>query len=271
MEKEDIISSALLEMYVIGVASPEENAQVEQWRIQYPEVDEEIKSIEKAMESYAMVNAVKPSDAVKDKIFASLQKSSPVTISSKSNNSIGAAQSVVEKSSAKIVSFSPLGRIAAAAAILILLVSNVFYYNKYKNAQDQYAEGQQQLAEMNSHLTDMDRDMNIVQSKYSKPVALDGLEAAPDAAAKIFWMKNTGEVYVDPKNLPMAPHGHQYQLWAMVDGKPVDGGMITSKDGKNYTIQKMKSFGKAQAFAITLETAGGNPVPKGKMYVMGKI
>lgn len=268
MEKEDIISSALLEMYVLGVASQEERAQVEQWRVQYPEVEAEIKSIEIAMESYAMANGVKPSDTVKEKIFASLQ---PMAPAAKVSAVSPATTSYTEKPSAKIVTFSPLGRIAAAAAILILLVSNVFYYNKYKNAQGQYAEGQQQLAEMNSHLTDMDRDMNIVQSKYSKPVALDGLEAAPDAEAKIFWMKNTGEVYVDPKNLPMAPQGHQYQLWAIVDGKPVDGGMITSKDGKNYNIQKMKSFGKAQAFAITLETNGGNPEPKGKMYVMGKI
>jgi len=268
LEKQDIISSALLEMYVLGVASQEENAQVKHWRVQYPEVDAEIKSIELAMESYAMANGVTPSDTVKEKIFASLQ---PIIQAVKVPPVYPLITPVSEKPSAKIVTFSPLGRIAAAAAILILLVSNVFYYNKYKNAQGQYAEGQQQLAEMNSHLTDMDRDMNIVQSKYSKPVALDGLEAAPDAAAKIFWMKNSGEVYVDPKNLPMAPHGHQYQLWAIVDGKPVDGGMITSKDGKNYNIQKMKTFGKAEAFAITLETAGGHPQPKGTMYVMGKI
>ena len=47
--------------------------------------------------------------------------------------------------------------------------------------------------------------------------------------------------------------------------------MITSKDGKKYKIQKMKTFGKAQAFAITLETEGGNPEPKGSVYVLGKI
>lgn len=268
MEKEDIISSALLEMYVVGVASQEERAQVDQWRLQYTDVDSEIKSIESAMESYAMANAVSPSESVKERIFASLQ---PNALFSGTPAVSSSNTPVIEKPQAKIVAFSPLGRIAAAAAILILLVSNVFYYNKYKNAQDLFSEGQQQLAEMNSHLTDMDRDMNIVQSKYSKPVSLDGLEAAPDAAAKIFWMKNTGEVYVDPKNLPPAPHGHQYQLWAFVDGKPVDGGMITTKDGENYKIQKMKTFGKAEAFAITLETAGGHPQPKGKIYVMGKI
>ena len=85
-------------------------------------------------------------------------------------------------------------------------------------------------------------------------------------------MKNTGEVYIDPSNLPEAPSGKQYQLWAIVDGKPVDGGLIIStKKGDKYQIQKMKTFGKAEAFAVTLETTGGNPTPKGDMYVMGKM
>src|SRR6185436_617185 len=103
----------------------------------------------------------------------------------------------------------------------------------------------------------MDEGMQVVQSKYSIPVALKGMEASPGAAAKIFWMQNTGEVFIDPSNLPEAPAGKQYQLWGIVDGKPVDGGMIlTSSKDKKYRIQKMKTFGKAEAFAITLETEG---------------
>ena len=203
-----------------------------------------------------------PSLAVKNKIFAEL-------------NSLNQSTNVNESTStAKVVSMSPLRNIAAAAAVLLLIgssVLNFFYYNKYQDVSGKYAESQQQIASLNQHLTEVDKDMSIIQSKYSEPVSLKGLEAAPEAAAKIFWMKNTGEVYVDPTNMPMAPAGKQYQLWAIVDGKPVDAGMITSKDGKKYSIQKMKTFGKAQAFAITLETEVGNTQPKGVMFVMGEI
>ncbi len=103
------------------------------------------------------------------------------------------------------------------------------------------------------------------------PVVLNGTPHAPDALAKIYWMKNTGEVYVDPTNLPGVPEGKQYQLWAIVDGKPVDAGMISTEKGI-YHIQKMKSFGQAQAFAITLEKAGGSPTPTmDQMFVIAKI
>lgn len=260
MEKKEIISSGLLEMYVMGATSSDESIKVEQWRSMFVEVDEEIINIEKSLEAYAFANAITPSSSVKEKIFISIKNNS-----STENKSL---------QSAKVVSISPLRNIAAAAAVLLLIgssVLNFFYYNKYNDVNSKFNESQQQIALLNEHLTDLNNDMGIVQSKYSEPVSLKGLEAAPDAAAKIFWMKNTGEVYVDPINLPMAPNGKQYQLWAIVDGKPIDGGMITSKDGKKYHIQKMKTFGKAQAFAITLETEGGNPQPKGTMYVMGEI
>ena len=117
------------------------------------------------------------------------------------------------------------------------------------------------------------QDLNVVQSKYSEPVRLNGLNETPDATAKIFWLKNTGEVYVDPSNLPEIPAGKQFQLWAIVDGKPIDAGLIeTSTNKLKYRIQKMKAFGKAQAFAITIEKEGGNNTPTmEKMVVMGKL
>ena len=80
-------------------------------------------------------------------------------------------------------------------------------------------------------------------------------------------------LHLAPSGLPETPVGMQYQLWAIIDGKPVDAGMILSNSsGDKYHIQKMKSFGKAEAFAITLETQGGNATPTmDKMYVIAKV
>jgi anti-sigma-K factor RskA len=117
----------------------------------------------------------------------------------------------------------------------------------------------------------MSHDLDVVTNKYAMPVVLNGTPHAPDALAKIFWMKNTGQVYIDPTNLPKVPTGKQYQLWGIVDGKPVSGGMIETSKGV-YQIQKMKSFGKVDAFAITLEKAGGSPTPTmDEMIVSAKM
>jgi anti-sigma-K factor RskA len=260
VEIKDIISSGLLEMHVLGMTTAAEAAEVEAWAMKYPEVKAELTVIEISMEQYAMANAIEPSASLKEQIAGTINFSSTVH---------------GKQEPAKVIGIAPFWKYAAAASIILLLGSvllNLNYYNRLEKADTALSATRQELLATNDKLDTMNADLGVIQNKYSKAVSLEGLPAAPDAAAKIFWMKNTGEVYIDPSNLPDAPAGKQYQLWGIVDGKPVDGGMIiTSSKDKKYRIQKMKTFGKAEAFAITLETEGGNPTPKGEMYVMGKM
>ena len=266
METQDIISSGLLELYAAGIATEKESKEVEQWSGQYFEVAEELKDIFSSMEAYANSHAIAPDASVKQKIFAGINTAS---------NKDWIAPVLAEAKPARVLTVYPYWKLVAAASVLLLIGSitlNIFTYDKYKDADTNLMATRQTLASLEEKNKVTEAGMDIVHNKYSVPVSLNGLEAAPEAAAKVFWMKNTGEVYIDPSNLPDAPEGKQYQLWGIVNGKPVDGGMIlTSKKGDKYRIQKMKTFGKAEAFAVTLEAEKGNQEPKGPMFVMGKM
>ncbi|MEP6949311.1 MAG: anti-sigma factor [Ginsengibacter sp.] len=267
MNKNDIISSGLLELYALGLSSPEETLQVEEWVSQYPDIKEEIEAIEMSLESYAQAHAIVPSPLVKNKILSQIaqdEEKNVYTLPSANNRK---AQSNVYR----IPAFFKL----AVAAIFVLLIGSIVltysYYTKYESASSDLQVAQQKLEQQNQANLAMKTDINVMTDKNSQPVVLKGTPHAPDALAKIFWMKNTGDVYVDPSNLPATPSGKQYQLWAIVDGKPVDAGMISTEKGIYY-IQKMKSFGHAEAFAITLEKAGGSPTPTmDEMFVISKI
>lgn len=264
MEVNDIISSGLLELYVMGLASPEEVRDVEAWAKQYPEVAAEIAAIEKGMESYAQAYAVQPDENVKAKVMASIGADS-------NEGNTGIVKDIYSAAEPKVRSMAGW-KWAAAASIILLIGSaamNVIYYNKYNDANKVLAETQQQLALEQQHSNDMKTDMDMVHG--GMPVALKGMDVMPDATAKIFWIKNTGEVAIDASSLPDAPAGMQYQFWGIVDGTPVSGGMIITNDkGKKFRLQKMKSFGKAQAFAVSLEKEGGSPTPT-KVVSMGQI
>jgi len=266
LEIQDIISSGLLELYAAGIASETETRQVHEWVSLYPEVAVELKEIMIGVESYATVQAMVPSASVKEKIFA--------RINTKEIGKVIPIQPVADNEFKQIERY-PYWKMIAAASVIMLIASivlNVFTYNKFSKADQNLLALKETVDSIQEKKNEMEADMNIVQSKYSMPVSLKGLEAAPDATAKIFWMQNTGEVFIDPSNLPDAPAGKQYQLWGIVDGKPVDGGMIlTSKKGDKYRIQKMKTFGKVEAFAVTLEPEKGNATPQGPMFVMGKM
>ncbi|MEO6669092.1 MAG: anti-sigma factor [Ferruginibacter sp.] len=276
MELNEIISSGLLELYVLGMATEQETAQVTAMAKQYSEVKAEILSIELSLEHYANIHCVNPHVKMKAQIYDA--------VTGKPNNSTVAVPFPQKEQPvpAKVIAVSSFWKYVAAASIILLIGSailNYNYYNKYEVANDDLATAnkeklniEQQLAAAEQSNDELKNNLNVVQSRYSEPHLLPGLPTAPDAVAKIFWMKDSHDVYIDASNLPDAPAGMQYQFWGIVDGKPVNGGLIvTNKKEDKFKIQKMNSFGRAEAFAVTLETMGGNPQPKGTMYVMGKM
>ncbi len=264
MNKEEFISSGLLELYATGISSVEETRMVEDYLKQFPELREELKDIEISLENYAQANAIQPSSSVKEKIFNS------VFPEAKEGNDKMSKVIPINRN----VRVMPFYKLIAAACFILLIGSGILnytFYRKYHNANQDLQIAQQKIDHQEKSNLAMTEDLNVMTNKYAQPVVLNGTPHAPDALAKIFWMKNTGQVYIDPTNLPQVPEGKQYQLWAIIDGKPIDGGMITTEKGI-YHIQKMKSFGKVDAFAITLEKEGGSPTPTmDEMIVSAKM
>jgi anti-sigma-K factor RskA len=90
-------------------------------------------------------------------------------------------------------------------------------------------------------------------------------------SAAVHWNTETDEVYFDASQLPASPASKQYQLWAIVAGKPVNAGVIDLSAAREV-FQKMKSVKGAQAFAVTIEKAGGSPAPTlDTMCLLGKV
>jgi hypothetical protein len=149
-----------------------------------------------------------------------------------------------------------------------------------------------QMSEMNLQMSELKKDNEqmtaAVQSTkknmeyagalaelYRNPnfklIRMAGLEKSPESSVAAFWNQKTNEVMLDVQKLPAAPAGKQYQLWSIVDGKPVDIGMLDDEfSGKVLKMRNTKAG--SVAFAITLEKTGGVPSPTmEEMYVMGKV
>ncbi len=68
----DFIESGILEMYVLEQTSTEETMQVQQMAAQYPEVQQEIESISRALELYAQSQAVEPDVTIRPFLMATI-------------------------------------------------------------------------------------------------------------------------------------------------------------------------------------------------------
>ena len=263
----------------MGLCSHEESLQVEWWSKAYPEVRTELEAIETAMEKYAMAAAIPVESNVKSKIFAAIEQQEAVVeeqVAPKNNDKASEVSNANEPATGVVRPMLSKWKLLAAASVILFIASAIFNFVAYDKLQETAAklnQTEQDLVAKNKSIAEMNKNVGVVQDKNSVPVSLAGLPAAPNAAAKIYWMKNTGDVYIDASNLPAAPQGMEYQLWGIVDGKPVDAGMITTASGSRFQVEKMKSFGslKIDAFAVTLETKGGKPQPEGEMYVLGKL
>jgi anti-sigma-K factor RskA len=81
------------------------------------------------------------------------------------------------------------------------------------------------------------------------------------AYAIVYWdtVSTSKDVYLMVNNLPQPTSGKQYQLWALLNGEPIDLGMI--EVSQKRLLYRMKNLQNAEAFAITLEPKGGSQRP----------
>lgn len=240
MNIKEYISSGIVESYVLGLASAEERNEFEQLCSEYPELVEARTAFEISLEKQAMQNAIDPPSTLKNEIWESI-------------------------SAPRQMNWWKL----AAAACFILFAGSIFFYinlyNKNKKLEKEYSST---VTKMN----DFEKDMHVVMDNPSiKMASLKGTNMSPASFTTVYWDTTSHDVWLLINNLPQPPSDKQYQIWAILNNKPIDLGMIDNKwfIDQNRLLIKAKNVQQAEAFAITLEKMGGNPTPKGDMYVSG--
>lgn len=272
MDIQAYIQSGIIESYVLGIASAEEVAELEILQLQFPEVAEAVSEFSSSIEEYSLKNAIAPPPVVKSNTMAAIKKEQtfPPVISLPT----GAPPTAVI--SAKHYSIL---RMFAAASVILFLVSgglNLYLYKQYSQKSGDYRA---LLAERNSllvnnqvyqtHLRQWQSAAEMMADPAMAMIKMKGTAGREQNLATIFWNTTNKDVYLMPNKLPHPSKGKQFQLWALVNGKPVDAGML-SPDCEG--VCKMKNIPQAQAFAITLENEGGSPTPNmQEMYVLGKV
>ena len=261
MNLQEYISSGILEAYALGELSREEKNEVERNLLQYPELKEELRQIEMVQESLVNELTLEPKVAVKKNIFQIIEG---------------------EETNPKLAPVSlPSSRInySLAAAIVLTLVSSVLafrYYYKWKQADtsltELLAQNQRIASEynaVNQRLDKIESDLKITTSPAFKRTILNGTENAPESMAFVYWNSSTHDLYLSIEKLRELALEKQYQLWAIVDNKPVDAGVF---DSTFSGLLKMKNISGATAFAVTIEIRGGAVTPSLEtMQVIGNV
>lgn len=267
----------------MGALSEGEAEQVAGAMCRFAEVRAEVAALEAILMSGTQADAIAPPPGLDDKIWAAIEASAPPRTSSETPAANG---STITTTAPKII---PLGRpqsrrmawpLAASLALLIgSLAANFIFWDRGEQNGRELAALQTKTEEMSTKQQALTASLSRYQ-KEADLMAQPGMLTIPmqttqkdkPMAATMYWDKAKGEAYVSVQKLPPPPAGMQYQLWAIADGKPVDIGMMENEIALTGGMQKVpKSVLASQAFAISLEKAGGSPTPTAeRIYVLGK-
>jgi anti-sigma-K factor RskA len=283
------IESGILELYVLGQLTAQEQAEVEAMAVQYPEVKQEIDAIEHAMEQYALAQAVHPAEGLDQKILARISGEKqgmaetseiPASEPAKASNAIVVPLNIDNNYEAKVRTL----RIALAACIALLIVSAVALFSartELDSAKDQIAElslDKEKFTATVNYMKQTNAELQKIADMTADPnwkfVKLAGTPMDPKASMMVYWHTTGKHVMMDNRKmkLPATDKDHQYQLWALVNGKPVDLGVFDVNADSAQILVSMKDIAAAQTFAVTLEKRGGSPSPTmTQMIVAGDV
>lgn len=249
MEKfniQEYLDSGVIEMYVLDQLNDAEREAVEKLATQYPEIREEIAEVEEAMGTYHTLEGLTPPDHILSNIMAAT------------------APSTVEEPIVTALPKRTLSIIWPMAAAVVGLALAAWMYMGKQSAQQEIAALKKTTENLraneqviSSRLQVTEQELNELKGSCCAERVV--VKAGDQPIASVYWNKNARLAHLKLENLD-DPGNEQYQLWAIVGGKPVSIGVVDWEAlQKGLVSFEFKS--KPEAFAISLEPFGGSPMP----------
>lgn len=262
MDIEKYIASGILELYIAGALSPEENLEVQHYAIQYPEIQKEIEAIEAAMlQLTKTVSPGLPADGFK-------------RLKSKLDDVITFLPTASEKK-------TPWSSYLGWAASLLLAIGLLWVYLENNNLKSEIEITNQEkqsleeiLSGVRSDVADKETLLQALRDKNVTVIDLGGQTISPRSYAKAYWNKEEEKVIIDAQGLPEPPDGYAYQVWSLkLDPlTPTSIGLLEDFVADTNKLFTLPNPNDTEAFGITLEPEGGSNTPNlEQLYTLGAV
>ena len=263
MDVDKYIASGILELYVAGTLSDQENLEVTAYAKEYPEINAEIISIEAAiLELTATSSNIKPYPFTTLKNTLQGPEETKVVPLTKEKNSW-------------------ISYVGWAASVL-LAIGLFWIYNQNQELKSELEvvsetnlRLEDQIADSDTSLEKTQALLNALRDKNIEVITLGGQAVSPDSYAKAYWNKTEEKVFIDAKGLPEPPNGFVYQVWSLKLSPtltPTSIGILdTFKEDENKVFA-LNNSNNSEAFGITLEPEGGSESPNlEQLYTLGTV
>lgn len=247
MDIRQYIESGILEAYALGVCTDDECAEVERMAATHQEIKEALQAACADVERLAQLGAVDPSPALKSRILERISR---------------------EADAAPTPRKIALNRISAIFIALAFTAAAFAVWFGQKRYETLRKESDQRIQTLEKQVNDCETQNQQLRQTRQQIAALGNRNTRalrlqplpgknPEWTAWVYHNPNDGYTLINTADLPPAPAGKSWQLWAIVAGTPQSMGVL-SKQRELFPIDFVAA---AQAFAISLEPEGGSPTP----------
>lgn len=264
MDVKKYIASGVLELYVAGSLSEEENIEVYRNAQEYPEIRKEIEAIESTILSLSKMSSPGISFT---KGFHDIRRRTGLY-----------REPITREASERKWDWRAYSGWAAA---LLFAAGTLWFYLDGKQMKiemnivaKENSVLEQQIFEARNTIANSKALLNTIRSKDITVIPLGGQDISPTSYAKAYWNKETQQVFIDAIGLPEPPDGMVYQVWSLKLNPltPTSIGLLEDFTSDENKIFAVTNLNESEAFGITLEPAGGSESPTlEQLYALGTI
>ncbi|WP_313790803.1 anti-sigma factor [Flagellimonas sediminis] len=262
MEVDKYIASGILELYVAGALTPEQNLEVQHYALQYPEIQKEIEAIELAILKLAASVSPKMAEDGFEQIRAELDD-------------------VIQFTPSESKRKAPWGNYLGWAASVVLAIGLFWLYTENRALKSEIEITSQEKLKLEETLVST-RDAIVrkealleqLRDQQVTVIALGGQAVSPSSFAKAYWNKEENKVIIDAQGLPEPPAGFTYQVWSLkLDPlTPTSIGLLDDFSIESDRLFVLENANDSEAFGITLEPEGGSASPTlEQLYTLGAV
>lgn len=265
MDIQEYIASGVLELYVAGSLTEEENKAVHEMVLKHPELLTEIQEIEKTVSILTSSVAPKNNEpSFKNLLIKMIQEKETET-----------KVIPINTPKANWTTYSGwAASVLIGSALLYSVMNSSSLFQEIKTIRAEKQNFKQKLESSETNLEANKILLAAIRNKDIISVTLQGQDVSPESYAKVYWNKTTKTMYVDVQGLPDPPEGKVYQLWSLKLNPLTPSSLGTLDDfitdtNKIFTVNNPN---QSQAFGITLEPKGGSKSPTlEQLYTLGVV
>ncbi|MEJ6793137.1 MAG: RNA polymerase subunit sigma-70 [Lacinutrix sp.] len=244
-DKDTFLKSDLLERYLAGLTNTQENLEVESYINTFPEVKEAYHKLENKLELVALANAEEAPTHLLESILETLDHKPVVPLNNNRNKS-----------------WFTYG-IAASIATLVFAGSSVYFYVQNQDLQDENQVIVDELFDLRSDIDQNNLRLEALSKEFSRlnnpeteKYILNGNGRAKNLKTIAYINPKDRTSLIDVVSLPLLPKDQEYQIWAELQDKQVNLGILTPSERRLQEIPYTKD---ALGLSITIEQKGIKP------------